>query len=98
MNRRTIKTLSELDYTTLADIGIKEQTNNRNTFYDIATKEAFVYPEEDNDLIKIRPLHTRLLKNGHRLNTEISKWLVDVINYANIQQEELVTSNIGGDK
>lgn len=85
MNRKHIKFLYEkVDYKTLADIALKEKENNnhRNIYYDLITKEAILYPEDDSDNIPIRPLYMRLLNNGHRLNSELSKLLTGGILYA----------------
>lgn len=76
MNRRNIKTLQNLDFKTLADIAIKEESNigesARNIYYDISKHDAIIYPEDDVDGLKIRPLYQRLLKDGIRLNKELS--------------------------
>lgn len=84
MNRKSINILSNIDYTTLADIANKEKENinGLNIYYDIYTNEAIVYPEDDKPNVKLRPLKNRLLKQGVRLNSELSILLADSIEYA----------------
>lgn len=95
MNRRTFNVLKNIDYTTLADIANREKENNgkRNVYYDVETREALVYPEDDIDGLKIRPLKNRLLKNGVRLNGEISKLIASGIEYSNNTDSETIIND-----
>ena len=87
MNRKNAMIL--MQYATkdkLADIALKEienrKTNSLNIYYDIAKNEALVKPEDDKEGIPLRPLRTRLLKNGKRMNTEISSFIAGSIELA----------------
>lgn len=81
MNRKDAKFLYSLDFSTLADIATKElnNANKLNIYYDLISKEAIVYPEDDKPNIPLRPLRTRLLKDGHRMGKDISSLIADSI-------------------
>ena len=100
MNRKAINILSTIDYKTLADIANKEKENVKglNIYYDIETKEALIFPEDDKPNVELRPLKNRLLKKGVRLNSELSRLLADSINYAISTDRTEVIKDILGNR
>ena len=89
MNKKDAKTLVGIDIAMLASIASREKTNyDRNIYYDIATSEAIIYPEDDVDGLNIRPLRQRILKNGHRVNSDVGKFIADSIGQAILNSED----------
>ena len=67
------------DTHTIEDIVNIERNIKVNTYYDIKTKEALIYPEDEDESIPIRPLRTRFLKNGVRIDSQVSKTLENIV-------------------
>jgi len=99
LNKKNIKRLFNMDFKTLSDIAAKEFANRQNeklnTYYDLGTNEALVFPEDDKPGLKLRPLKQRLFLNGKRINLELSAYLANGLeNAIKVLEENKETEDI----